>query len=69
MAAAPHSRSTVIVDELRTQGLPALAAEVPEKPGLFRVLVGPLPESEVDKTRAAPRTHGFAGDSALKRTF
>jgi len=58
-----------MVDVLRNKGFPALALEVPEKPGLSRVLIGPLHEGELDKTRADLRSRGFPGDSAIKRTF
>ena len=69
LVAAPQSQSAVIIDALRNDGLPAVASEVPEKPGLYRVLIGPLHEGDLDKTRAELRSRGFPGDSAIKRTF
>jgi hypothetical protein len=63
------SRSAVVIDVLRNNGFPAVALEVPSKPGLRRVLVGPLHEGELDKTRADLQSRGFPGDSAIKRTF
>jgi cell division septation protein DedD len=69
LAATPTNQSAGIVDVLRNKGFPALALEVPEKPGLSRVLIGPLHEGELDKTRADLQSRGFPGDSAIKRTF
>jgi len=69
LVATPTNQSAGMVDVLRNKGFPALALEVPEKPGLSRVLIGPLHEGELDKTRADLRSRGFPGDSAIKRTF
>jgi cell division septation protein DedD len=69
LVAAPKGQSNVILDELRANGFPALIADVPEKPGLRRVLIGPLHENELYKTRADLQSKGFPGDSAIKRTF
>ena len=69
LVAAPQNDSGAIIDELRNNGLPAVAAEVPEKPGLYRVLVGPLDEGDLDRTRAELESRGFPGDSAIRRTF
>jgi len=64
-----QSQSDVLIDVLRKNGFPAVASEVPEKPSLRRVLVGPLQEGELDKMRANLQSRGFPGDSAIKRTF
>jgi cell division septation protein DedD len=64
-----ESRSAGIIDVLRNKGFPAVAMDVPEKSGLRRVLIGPLREGELDKTRADLQSKGFPGDSAIKRTF
>ena len=64
-----ENRSAGIIDVLRNQGFPAVAMDVPEKSGLRRVLIGPLHESELDKTRADLQSKGFPGDSAIRRTF
>jgi hypothetical protein len=68
LVATDTSRSAVIVDSLRNDGFPAVALEIPQKPGLRRVLVGPVHEGELDKTRAELRSKGFPGDSAITRT-
>jgi len=62
-------RSAAIVDTLRNDGFPVVAAEVPGKPRLHRVLIGPLHQGEVDQTRAELQSKGFPGDSAIARTF
>lgn len=69
LVATAASQSAVIVDALRNNGFPAVALDVPKKPGLRRVLIGPLHEGELDKTRADLRSRGFPGDSAIKITF
>jgi cell division septation protein DedD len=69
LVATATSQSAVIIDALRNNGFPAVALEVPEKPGLRRVLIGPLQERELDKTRADLQSRGFPGDSAIKKTF
>jgi cell division septation protein DedD len=69
VVAATESWSAVIIDALRSKGFPATAMEVPEKPDLYRVVVGPLREGELDKTRADLRSKGFPGDAAIKRSF
>jgi outer membrane biosynthesis protein TonB len=57
------------VEVLRKNNFPALDAEVPEKPGLFRVLVGPVPPGEVNKTKAELQGKGFQGNAAIRKTF
>ena len=69
LVATATSESAVIIDALRNNGFPAVALEVPSKPGLRRVLIGPLHEGELDKTRADLQSRGFPGNSAIKRTF
>ena len=57
------------VDVLRKNSFPALDAEVPEKPGMFRVLVGPLAPGDVNKTKADLQGKGFPGNAAIRKTF
>jgi hypothetical protein len=57
------------VEVLRKNNFPALNAEVPEKPGLFRVLVGPIPPGDLNKTRAELQAKGFPGDVAIPKKF
>jgi hypothetical protein len=52
---------------LHKNNFSAIAAEIPEKPGVFRVLVGPV--SDVAKTRADLQNASFPGKEALVKTF
>lgn len=69
LTATSEHEATVYVDVLRKKGFKAQSAEVPEKHGLFRVLVGPVADSNVNKTKADLQTAGFPGDQAIRRTF
>jgi cell division septation protein DedD len=69
LVATDQRQSTATIDALRNNGLTAIASRVPEKPGVYRVLVGPLHEGEVDQMRADLQRRGLPGDSAIKRTF
>jgi outer membrane biosynthesis protein TonB len=57
------------VEVLRKNGFQAIDAEVPEKPGLFRVLVGPLAPGDLNKTRAELTAKSFPGDHAIPKKF
>jgi cell division septation protein DedD len=57
------------VDILRAKYFPALMAEIPEKPGTYRVLVGPIADSDVNKTRADLQNASFPGKDAFRKTF
>ncbi len=69
LAATTRREADIEVDVLRKKGFKAMAAEIPEKPGMFRVLVGPIPEGEVNKTKTDLNSAGFPGDKAIRRTF
>lgn len=69
LAAVVKREADVMVDVLRKNGFTAFAAEVPDKPELFRVLVGPIRDGEVNKTRADLQDKGFPGNSAIKKIF
>jgi outer membrane biosynthesis protein TonB len=69
LAATSKREADVMVDVLRQKGFKALAAEIQEKPGTFRVLVGPVPEGARNNTRADLQKSGFPGNSAIPRTF
>lgn len=59
-----------MVDVLRKKGFKAMAAEIEEKPGTFRVLVGPVADSgNTNKLRADLQEAGFPGNAAIRRTF
>jgi len=69
LSAIDHDAAEIMVELLRKKSFPAIAAEVPEKPGVFRVLVGPVSEADVNKTRADLQNASFPGKEAIKRTF
>ena len=41
LSAIDHDKAEIMVELLRKKSFRAIAAEIPEKPGVFRVLVGP----------------------------
>lgn len=69
LAATSQHEAEVLADVLRKKSFKALAVEIPEKPGTFRVLVGPLADGTVNKTRSDLSGAGFPGDKAIRRAF
>ena len=69
LAATGKHEADVMVDVLRKKSFNAMAAEIAEKPGTFRVLVGPIPEGSINKVRADLESLGFPGNKGIKRTF
>jgi hypothetical protein len=69
LAATTKREADVMVDVLRQKGFKSLAAEIQEKPGMFRVLVGPVTEGGANALRADLQKSGFPGNAALRRTF
>lgn len=69
LSAIDHDAAEIMVELLRKKSFPAIAAEVPEKPGVFRVLVGPVSDADLNKTRADLQSASFPGKEAIKRTF
>jgi cell division septation protein DedD len=69
LSAIERDKAEIMVELLRKKSFAAIAAEIPEKPGVFRVLVGPVSESDVNKTRADLQNASFPGKEAVKRTF
>jgi hypothetical protein len=69
LSAIDHDAAEIMVELLRKKSFPAITAEVPEKPGVFRVLVGPVAEADVAKTRTDLQNASFPGKDAIKRTF
>jgi hypothetical protein len=69
LAATSQHEADIMVDVLRQQSFKAMAAEIPEKPGTFRVLVGPVTDASANKTRADLQAAGFPGNAAIRRTF
>lgn len=69
LAATSKHEADIEVDVLRKKGFKALDAEIAEKPGTFRVLVGPIDAGGVNKTKSDLNAAGFPGDRAIRRTF
>lgn len=69
LAATTKREADIMVDVLRQKKFSAVTAAIPEKPDLFRVLVGPIAESQVNKTKTDLQSAGFPGDKSIKRNF
>lgn len=69
LSATDKDKAEVMVDLLRRKNFAAIAAPVAEKPGLFRVLVGPLADTALPQTKAQLKAGGFPGDEAIRRVF
>jgi cell division septation protein DedD len=69
LAATSQREGDIMVDVLRKKGFKARAAEIPEKPGTFRILVGPVDAADMNKMRGDLQAAGFPGNAAIKRTF
>lgn len=69
LAATSQHEAEIEVDILRKKGFRAITSQIPEKPGVYRVLVGPLPEGTAGKTKSDLTAAGFPGDRAIRKTF
>jgi cell division septation protein DedD len=69
LAATNQHEADIMVDVLRKKSFRAMAAEIDEKPGTFRVLVGPITDTTANKTRADLQGAGFPGNAAIRRTY
>jgi cell division septation protein DedD len=70
LAATSQHEAEIMVDVLRKKGFKAMAAEIDEKPGTFRVLVGPVADAgNTNKLRSDLQDAGFPGNAAIRRTF
>jgi hypothetical protein len=69
LAATTQHEADIMVDVLRKKSFRAMAAEIDEKPGTFRVLVGPVTDTTANKMRADLQGAGFPGNAAIRRTF
>lgn len=69
LAATSQHEADIMVDVLRKKSFRAMAAEIDEKPGTFRVLVGPVTDTTANKMRADLQGAGFPGNAAIRRTF
>jgi outer membrane biosynthesis protein TonB len=69
LAATSQHEADIMVDVLRKKSFKAMAAEIEEKPGTYRVLVGPVTDTTINKMRADLQGAGFPGNAAIRRTF
>jgi len=69
IAAIPRQEGELEVEVLHKKNFKAILSEVPEKPGTFRVLVGPIGDGGVNKAREDLQNAGFPGKSAIVRRF
>jgi hypothetical protein len=68
LAAIGQQEATLYVDVLRKKGFKSIAVQHPDKP-LFRVLVGPLAEGTMAKTKSDLKAAGFPGDRAVPQKY
>jgi hypothetical protein len=69
IAAISRQEGELEVEVLHKKNFKAILSEVPEKPGTFRVLVGPIGDGGVNKAREDLQNAGFPGKSAIVRRF
>ena len=69
LAATSKIEAEGILEALRQNRFACLATEIPGKAGMYRVLVGPVRDENVNKLRDELQDAGFAGKGAFKRTF
>jgi outer membrane biosynthesis protein TonB len=69
LVATAKAEADVMVDVLHQKKFKAVSMEIPEKPGTFRVLVGPLADGTLNKTKSDLQASGFPGDKAIKKVF
>ncbi len=69
LAATAKAEADVMVDVLHQKKFKAIAVEASDKPGLFRVLVGPVPDGSLNKMKSDLTSAGFPGDKAFKKVY
>jgi DedD protein len=69
LAATTQHEAELEVDVLRRKNFRATTMEVPEKPGTFRVLVGPIADGGINKARDDLQDAGFPGRAAIVKKF
>ena len=69
LSATNKHDADAMVEVLRKNSFPAIDVEIPEKPGLYRVLVGPVPAGEYNKMKADLQAKSFEGNRAFKQVF
>jgi cell division septation protein DedD len=69
LVATAKAEADVMVDVLRQKNFKAIAVQIPEKPELYRVLVGPLADGTLNKVKSDLQSSGFPGDKAIKKVY
>lgn len=69
LAAIAEHEASLYIDVLKKKGFKSVVMQIPEKPALYRVLVGPLPDGSLAKTKTELKAAGFPGDKAIKQTY
>jgi cell division septation protein DedD len=69
LVATAKAEADVMVDVLRQKSFKAIAVQIPEKPELYRVLVGPLADGTLNKMKSDLQSAGFPGDKAIKKVY
>jgi outer membrane biosynthesis protein TonB len=69
ISATQKAEADVMVDVLHQKKFKAIAVQIPDKPGLYRVLVGPLADGTLNQTKSDLQSSGFPGDKAIKKVF
>lgn len=69
LSATDKTDADKMVEVLRKNNFVALDVQVPEKPELYRVLVGPIPSGELNKTKVDLQAKGFPGNAAIPKKF
>ena len=69
LAATSKNDADTMVNGLREKGFSTVETEIRERPGTWRVFVGPVGEGGVDTLRADLQRLGFPGSTAIRRIF
>jgi outer membrane biosynthesis protein TonB len=69
LAATAQREAVLYVEELKKKGFASTSVQIPEKPALYRVIVGPLSEGSLGKTKSDLKAAGFPGDRAIKQIY
>ena len=69
LVATAKAEADVMVDLLHQKNFKAIAVQIPEKPALYRILVGPLADGTLNKTKSDLQSSGFPGDKAIKKVY
>jgi type IV secretory pathway VirB10-like protein len=69
LSATSKQDADAYVEVLRKNSFPSIDVEVPNKPGTYRVLVGPLAPGEINRTKADLQAKGLPGNAAFPQHF